>query len=191
MTIGYSFNRGIASTIGTLPYGISQYLVELIQPTLNKSKYKITNSSSFVNEAKDWLVKRDEVQVSYDIVNLYFSVLINKILNVLIDQLNNDKDDLIKKTKLCLNDIYELTELCLSRCYFLWNNEIRILKNSGPIGLSFMVVLFESYIRNLQHKAIAEVLTSLAPTTYKRYVDDTHARFKSKKHSREFQKILN
>ena len=72
--------RAIVSTIGTPPYGNSQYLVELIQPTLNKSKYKITNSSSFVNEAKNWLVKRDKVQVSYDIVNLYPSIPINKTL---------------------------------------------------------------------------------------------------------------
>ena len=43
---------------------------------------------------------------------------INKPLNVLIDQLNNDKDDLMKRTKLCLKDIYELAELCLSGCYF-------------------------------------------------------------------------
>ena len=90
--------RVTVSTIGTPPYDISQYLVELIQPTLNKSKYKITNSSSFVNEAKNWLVKRSEVQVSYDIINLYPSVPINKALDVLIDQLN--KDDLMKRTKL-------------------------------------------------------------------------------------------
>ena len=108
--------------------------------TLNRSKYKITNSSSFLNEAKNWLVKRNEVQVPYDIINLYPSVPINKALDVLIDQLNNDKNDLMKRTKLCLKDIYELAELCLSKCYFVWNNEIRILKNSGPIGLSFMVV---------------------------------------------------
>ena len=56
--------RAIVSTIATPPYGISQYLVELIQPTLNKSKYKITNSSPFVNEAKNSLVKRNKVQVS-------------------------------------------------------------------------------------------------------------------------------
>ena len=168
--------RAIVSTIGTPPYDISQYLVELIQPTLNKSKYKITNSSSFVNEAKGWLVKRDEVQVSYDIVNLYSSVPINKALDVLMDQLNSDKDDLMKRTKLCLKDIYELAELCLSKCYILWNGEIRILKNSGPTGLSFMVVLSESYIQNLEQKAIAEALTlNVAPTTYRRYVDDTHA----------------
>ena len=74
---------------------------------------------------------------------------------------------------------------------FLWNNEIRLLKNTGPTGLSFMVVLSESYVQNLKHKAIAEVLTlNLAPNAYRRYVDDTHKRFKSKEQSREFQKIL-
>ena len=44
--------QAIVSTIGTPPYGISQYLVKLIQPTLNKSKYKIANSSSFLNHAR-------------------------------------------------------------------------------------------------------------------------------------------
>ena len=91
--------RAIVSTIGTPPYDISQYLVELIEPMLNKSKYKITNSLLFVNEAKIWLVKRNEVQVSYDIINLYPSVPINKALHILVDQLN-DKDDLMKRTKL-------------------------------------------------------------------------------------------
>ena len=93
----------------------------------------------------------------------------------------------MKRTKLCLKDIYELADFCLSKCYFLWNNEIRILKNSGPIELSFMVALSESYVQNLEHKAIAEALTlNLAPKTYRRYV-----RFTSKKQSRQFQNILN
>ena len=88
--------QAIVSTIGTLPSGISQYLVELIQPTLNKSKYKISNSLSFVNEAKNWLIKRDEVEVSYDIINLYPSIPINKALNVLIDK-DNLKSTLFKR----------------------------------------------------------------------------------------------
>ena len=55
-----------------------------------------------------------------------------------------------------------------------------------------MVVLSESYVQNLEYKATAEALTlNLAPKTNNWYVDDTHARFKSKEQSREFQKILN
>ena len=42
----------MVSTNCTSPYGISQDLVELIQPTLDKSKRKTSNSLSFVNEAK-------------------------------------------------------------------------------------------------------------------------------------------
>ena len=67
-------------TIGTPPYSVSQYLVELIQPTLNKSKYEIKNSTLFVNKAK-----RNKVQSYYDIVNLYSSVPINKALDILAD----------------------------------------------------------------------------------------------------------
>ena len=106
----------------------------------------------------------------YDIIKLYPSLPINKAFDVLIDQLNNEKGNLMKRTKLCLKDIYELVELCLSKCYFLWNNEIRILKKSGSIGLSFMVLLSENYVQNLEHKAIAEALTlNLAPKTYGRW----------------------
>ena len=110
----------------------------------------------------------------------------------MIDQLNNDKDDLMKRTRLCLKDIYELVELFLSKCYFLWNNEIRILKNLGLIGLSFMVVLSKSYVQYLEQKAIAAALTlNVAPKTYRQYVDDTHVRFTSKEQPCEFQNILN
>ena len=41
--------RVIASTIGKLPYGISKYLVDIIQPTLNKIQHKVKNSRSFVS----------------------------------------------------------------------------------------------------------------------------------------------
>ena len=93
----------------------------------------------------------------------------------------------MKTTKLCLKDIYKLAELCLSKYYLSWNNEIGIVKSSRPIELSFMVVLSKSYVQNLEHKCIAETLTlNLAPKTCRRYVDDTYAQFKSKKQSREF-----
>ena len=44
----------------------------------------------------------------------------------------------------------------------------------------------------MEHKATAEALNlNLAPKAYRRYVDNTHARFTSKEQSREFQSILN
>ena len=62
--------RTVVSTIGKVPYGLSGYLVEKIQPTLNKIKHHVINPHTFVQEAKTWKIYQDEVQVSYDVVNL-------------------------------------------------------------------------------------------------------------------------
>ena len=99
---------------------------------------------------------------------------------------------MIKRAVLCLKDIYEPAKLCLSKCYFLWNDEMRILKNSGPVVLSFLVVLYESYVQNLEHKAINETLTlNMVPKAYVQYVDDTYGDPDLENSLREFQKILN
>ena len=64
--------------------------------------------------------------------------------------------------------------------------------NAGPIGLSLMVVLSESYLQHLEHRAIGEALAiPIQPKTFKRYVGDSHARFTSKRHVNTFQEILN
>ena len=102
--------RTIVATMGTAPYGTSKYLVDIIQLTLNKNKHRVINSSSFVDEAATWETTQEEIQVSYDVINLFPSIPIDKAITVLIDTLNND--DLNTRTKLTLTDIHKLTELC-------------------------------------------------------------------------------
>ena len=54
----------IVSTIGMLPYGISKYLVDIIQPTLNKNQHEVKNSRAFVLQAQTWKTQPDEIQLS-------------------------------------------------------------------------------------------------------------------------------
>ena len=57
---------------------------------------------------------------------------------------------------------------------------MRISENAGPIGLAFMVVISGAFLQRLEDGAMLEALaTNLAPLTYKRYVDDSHARFET------------
>ena len=88
--------RPVVSTIGTPPYGSSEYLVKIIQPTLNKNKTRLLNSSSFVNEAKSWQIDPSEIQVSFDVTALYPSIPIDKAIPIIIDILNNGIDNLKK-----------------------------------------------------------------------------------------------
>ena len=81
-------------------------------------------------------------------------------------------------TKLTVDDIKQLIELCLSKCYFLWNYKIYLLKSSAPIGLALMVVMAEAFQQYYVKYAIEEASRQTPPVARKsflRYVDDSHA----------------
>ena len=44
--------RLVVSTVGSPPYGLSSYLVGVIQPTLNENPTRLKNSAAFINEVK-------------------------------------------------------------------------------------------------------------------------------------------
>ena len=184
--------RLVVSTVGTPSYGTSKLLVDLIQPTLNKNPIRVKNSSSFVNESRTWEIDKDEVQVSYDVVALYPSVPVSKAIDGITDILAADMHEIKKRTKLTLLDIRSLIELCLQKCYFVWKNKIYVIKDAGPIGLSLMVVVAEAYLQILEKNALREALhLRILPKTFRRYVDDSHARFNSFEEAERFLTILN
>ena len=192
-TKNYPF-RILVSTIGTAPYKVSKYLVKIIQPTLVKNPVVVKNTKEFVEEAKNWDIGPNEIQVSYDVVALYPSVPVKKAINNLMDMLQDDYEDFKTRTILELKHVKQLLEVCLDKSYFLWNKQIHSLKDSGPIGLSLMVVLAESYLQMIEKKSLTIARSRTVPVnpiTHKRYVDDSHDRFLSKETSEEFLSILN
>ena len=145
--------RAVVSTIRSPPYSTSKYLVKIIGPTLNKNKNRILNSSLFVEEAKEY-VSSNEIQTFFDVVNLYPSVPIDEAVAVIIEILNNNIDDLRKRTKLTLTDIHKLIELCLGTHYFTFDNRVRILENSDPIGLALIVLISEVFLQHLKDRTM-------------------------------------
>ena len=191
MSKGYPM-RTVVSTIGTPFYGTSKHLVQLIQPTLNKNEIRVVNSASFVEEAKGWEIAEDEVQVSFDVVALYPSVPIKRAIDAISQLLTEDETDLHTRTKLSVADIRKLLELSLGTCYFLWDNKYYLIEDSGPIGLSLMVVVAEGFLQYLENIAIRiAVSKGIAPKSFRRYVDDSHARFQNNQQPSEFLQILN
>jgi len=74
----------------------------------------------------------------------------------------------------------------------MWNETIYTIEDAGPIGLSLMVVMAEGYLQVLEEKAMqGALLNNISIKTYRRYVDDSHARFESKDCSMKFLDVLN
>ena len=79
-----------------------------------------------------------EIQVSYDVVNLYRSIPLDKAIDAIVEYLKNDFNNVRTRAKLILVEIHQLIDLCVSECYFHYNNLIWKLYNSGTIGLSII-----------------------------------------------------
>ena len=159
--------RIVVSTIGTPSYAISKYLVDLIQPLLNENPHRVINSSEFAKEASEWDIGTNEVQTSYDVVNLYPSIPIDKALDVMTDLLAKNMDKIRKKSKLDLIDLRNLMDSCLKTCHFIWNRTIYVIENAGPIGLSLMVVMAEGYLQFLDKTEISQAMVErIQPITY-------------------------
>lgn len=68
------------------------------------------------------------------------------------------------------------------------------LENSGPIGLSLMVVMAEAFLQHIEKQALSTALRNTPPINVKsflRYVDDSHARFENINQVETFKGILN
>ena len=115
--------RLIVSTIGIAAYSVSKHLVTIIQPIICQNSTRLKDSLTFLNEAKTWQIHKDEVQVSYDLINLYPLVPIKEATKVILD----DKT-FFGRTKLIIEEVKKLIDICLEKCYYLWENDIFVLK---------------------------------------------------------------
>ena len=104
--------RATVSKIGTQPYGISKYFVDIIQPTINKNQHKLKNSKSFV--LLTWRIKSDEIQILY-VTNLDPSTSIDKAIDVILRQLSDNYDDL--KHSAAHGTLCKIMLFSLGQCY--------------------------------------------------------------------------
>ena len=142
---------------------------------------QLKNFQTFVESLKR---QKNEVQVSYDVVNLFLSR----------NPSTSWQKFYLKTMNWKKNKTVNLIELCLSKCYFLWEDKIYQLKDSETIGLALMVVMAEGFLQHHERVAIELALTRnppVAPKSFLRYVDDSHTRFDNTQSAIEFQKILN
>ena len=107
-----------------------------------------------------------------------------------MDLVSDNYDEISKGTKLSVLDIEKLLNLCLSKCYFLWDNKIFVIEDAGPIGLSLMVTMVEAYLQFLKANAL-QMAFDFCSKTFRWYVDDSHGRFGNLQQAEQFLQVLN
>ena len=87
----------------------------------------------------------DEILVSFDAEALYPSIPLKKCIDLIKQQLEN-KHTLSSRTPLSPTDTTHLLNLCLSSSDFIYNKTHHTASDSGPIGLSIMVIIAQIWM---------------------------------------------
>ena len=160
--------RPIVSNRGSACHPLSRFLVEIINPQTGKSSSYVKNSAHFVERISDAPIHFNQM-VSLDVVSLFTKVPTEETLAVVRDKLAADPL-LEERTCIPIDNLMEMLTFCRVTTYFGMGSDIywqEGLAMSSPLS----PVLANIYMEYFEEMALGS--TSLKPTMWLRYVDDT------------------
>ena len=177
--------RPILSAIGTAAYGLSKFLVPLLE-NVAIGPYTIKNSFSFNQE----VLQQDSslVMGSLDVDALFTSIPLDETIKICVEQLFKDKSIVSNLDK---KEFHCLLNLACKNALFIFDgvyyNQIDGVAMGSPLGPQ----LANAFMNYYEQIWLDECPIDIKPRFYKRYVDDIFILCKSKEQLEKFQNYLN
>ena len=164
--------RPIISTVGSVQYSLSKFLVNLLQPLVgNISNSHITNSVEFVTKAKDISINQNCRLVSFDVRSLFTCVPVMDLLDFLNIELNK------YVFSIPVESILRLTRLCVIDTCFVFNDNYYKQKFGMQMGNCLSPVLSNIYMEFYETRIANTIIPD--DVYWVRYVDDTFTVWKT------------
>ena len=161
--------RSIVSNRGSECYPLSRFLMDIISPLTGKSSLYVKNSAQFVERIIDVPIHSNQM-VSLDEASLFTKVPTDETLAVVRDKLATD---LLLEERTCIpiDNLIEMFTFCVETTYFGMGSNIYRQEEGLAMGSPLSPVLANIYMEYFEEMALGS--TSLKPSMWLRYVDDT------------------
>ncbi len=141
--------RSIVSSCGSLSHGTAKELTRILKPLIGQNGHNINNTKDFVDRISSRQLSDGEIQVSFDVSNLFGNVNIDKALSVIRTRLENDPT-LKDRTALTVDQIIELLEFCLRNTYFTFHGQYYKQKFGAAMGSPVSPVVANIFMEALK-----------------------------------------
>lgn len=147
-------------------YKLENYMKTIYAKLLPQSDKMIKSTKEFIDKIRNLKIKENEMIVSFDIKELYPSINIEEIQQIINTKLKEKYEEKIAETLIRANN------LLLLNSYFQFNNKLFKQKKGVPMGSPISQNLSELKIRILEEKIIEKYKEI---KYWIRYVDDIFA----------------
>ena len=153
------------SGVGTLLHGISGILAKALSSKVGTiSGKKLKHSGDLLNKIRNVSVRNKQL-ASFDVTSLFTNVPTEKALDVLRGVLSNN-DSL----PIPMHDFISLVELCVSNCFFTFNDVYYRQKSGMAMGSPLSGILSNLFLEHLEANYFNQVIHK--DIVWLRYVDD-------------------
>lgn len=126
--------RPVVSSIDSVTtYNLAKYAASVLGPLVGTTPHHIENTRDFVEKIKGFKLQEDEVVTSYDVAALFTSFPPDVSIQVVRNRLESDQT-LQERTKLSVDNLVELIELCLKTTYFSFGGKFYAQVHDGAMG---------------------------------------------------------
>jgi hypothetical protein len=130
-------------------------LTGIINPTLGKTPYHITDSENLKGKLKDITIPSMHRMVSFDITNMYTKIPTDEAIQAIRSYLLNDPP-FGERTKMPVDTIIELLQMTLSMAHFLWRGTYHEQTTWLPMGASTSGPSANAYMQPYEKGAVTE-----------------------------------
>jgi hypothetical protein len=156
----------------TLPVTPQQiyFLHKILSPLVGNTNSFAKNSEHFIKLIQDISLQNEDYLVSFDIVRIFTSVPVEKVLQVIRNRLNTDPS-FPECSPLQIEDIMESLDICLTTSYFQFEDKFYQQKGNMSMGN-----ILTPLVNNVFMKHFEDIPLDTAdhkPAKWIRYVNDT------------------
>ncbi len=146
--------RPIVSSIGCFTHEPARFLARILGPTAKQaSAFSVKNSKEFVRRIRVVVVRDGYVMVSFDVTALFTSIPIKKALEYVRIELEAD-EGLSSRTKLSVDEIMDMLELCLSNTVFEFRGQVYQHISGVPMGSPVSPLVAEIFMAHFEKEII-------------------------------------
>ena len=161
--------KPIVSNCGSTCHSLNCFFVKIIRPLVGMSSSYVKNSVHFVERISNAPIRSDQM-VSLDEVNLFTKVPTDETLGMVHNRLAADPL-LAECTCILTDNLMEMLTFCVETTHFRMGSAIYRQEEVLAVGSLLSPVLANIYMEYF--KEMASATTSLKPSMWLRYVDDT------------------
>ena len=148
---------------------IMQAICEVLHKKFTKNEFVITNSQQFPSMLNNVPLSEDEEDVSCDVETLFTNIPIKETIDFICDEIYNRK----KLKPICKQSIFKkLLYKLTTECTFSVTGRLRKQIDGLAMGGALSVTLSDCYMNKMEK----DVVITVKPKFYCRYVDDIYNR---------------